>query len=354
MSVNDRARTMLYPDTQLHDRPAHGEAERVAPPTAEDIDRDITAARRVLALEASGINALADGLDDSFSRAVAILHRCSGRVVVSGMGKSGLIGRKIAATMASTGTPAFFVHPGEASHGDLGMITVSDVVVAMSNSGETAELADIVAYTRRFSIPLIAITGGANSMLATAADVTLLLPSTPEACPLGLAPTTSTTATMALGDALAVALLERRGFSSDDFQVLHPGGRLGSRLIKVADIMHASDKVPLVAMDTPMSDTLIEMTSKSFGCVGVVNDTGELVGVVTDGDLRRHMQADLLGKSAQDVMTASPKTIRPGALAAEALQLMNAHAITSLFVLDADKQPIGILHVHDCLRAGVA
>lgn len=354
MSVNDRARTMIYPDTHLSDSSPRGEAEGFAAPSADDIDRDIAAARRVLALEASGINALADGLDESFSKAVAILHACRGRVIVSGMGKSGLIGRKIAATMASTGTPAFFVHPGEASHGDLGMITASDVVVAMSNSGETTELADIVAYTRRFSIPLIAITGGAGSMLSEAADVCLLLPSTPEACPLGLAPTTSTTATMALGDALAVALLDRRGFSSDDFQVLHPGGRLGSRLIKVADIMHGPDEVPLVAADAPMSDALIEMTGKSFGCVGVVNDAGGLIGVVTDGDLRRHMQAELLDKPAREVMTASPKTIRAGALAAEALQLMNAHAITSLFVLDADQRPQGILHVHDCLRAGVA
>jgi len=269
------------------------------------------------------------------------------------MGKSGHVARKIAATMASVGTPALYVHPGEASHGDLGMITPADAILALSYSGETGELADLVGYTRRYSIPLIAITSKADSTLAQAADVALTLPAAAEACPLGLAPTTSTTMTLALGDALAVALLERRGFSSDDFQVLHPGGRLGKRLVRVRDLMHDGDALPLVDRALTMAEVLIIMTAKGFGCVGVIEADGALAGVITDGDLRRNMAPDLLGRTATEVMTAAPKTIRPEALAAEALGHMNAKAITSLFVV-TDGKPIGIVRMHDCLRAGVA
>jgi arabinose-5-phosphate isomerase len=269
------------------------------------------------------------------------------------MGKSGHVARKIAATLASTGTPAQFVHPAEASHGDLGMIAASDAVLALSNSGDTAELGDIVAYAARFRIPLVAMTRRAPSVLAEAADVALVLPATEEACPLGLAPTTSTTMMLALGDAIAVALLERKGFSSEDFKVFHPGGRLGRRLLRVADIMHGGSAVPLVPRGAPMSEAVLVMTAKSFGCVGVT-EAGRLAGIVTDGDLRRHMESDLLARAVEEVMTASPKTIGPGALAAEALGIMNERAITSLMVVDEERRPLGILHIHDCLRAGIA
>jgi len=314
---------------------------------------DLAAAERVLRLEAEGLRTLADSLDGRLTEAIDLLAGVTGRVVVTGMGKSGHIARKIAATMASVGTPALYVHPGEASHGDLGMITAGDAVLALSNSGETPELTDIVSYSRRFAIPLVAITGRADSALSQEANVSLVLPQSPEACPLGLAPTTSTTMMMALGDVLAVGLLERKGFSADDFQVLHPGGRLGQMLLRVSDIMHDGDEVPLVVPDAPMSEALLTMTTKRFGCVGAVDGDGRLVGVITDGDLRRHMGAALLTHTAGTVMTRGPKTIRPQALAAEALGLMNANKITSLFVVE-DGKPIGILHIHDCLRAGVA
>jgi arabinose-5-phosphate isomerase len=314
--------------------------------------RDIEAARRVLRLESEALRTMADTLDESFVQAVSLLDGATGRVIVSGMGKSGHIARKIAATLASTGTPAHYVHPGEASHGDLGMITPADAVLALSNSGETPELSDLLVYCKRFAIPLIAITGRAGSTLCVSADVCLLLPAVAEACPMGLAPTTSTTATLALGDALAVALLERRGFTAEDFQVLHPGGRLGRGLLRVSDLMHGGDELPLVGEDTVMSDALLTMTAKRFGCVGVVDALGRLRGIVTDGDLRRHMSADLLARTVGAVMTVGPKTIRPQALAAEALGLMNANNITSLFVVE-DELPRGILHVHDCLRAGI-
>jgi arabinose-5-phosphate isomerase len=274
------------------------------------------------------------------------------RVIVTGMGKSGHIANKIASTLASTGTPAVFVHPAEASHGDLGMITGDDVVIALSNSGETSELADLVTYTRRFKIPLIAITGRANSTLAVAADVALVLPNTPEACPMGLAPTTSTTVMLALGDALAVAMLERKGFSADDFHLLHPGGKLGRLLLRVAGIMHTGDEVPLIGGDRSMADTLLLMTSKSFGCAGIVDDDGRLKGIVTDGDLRRHMSGDLLSLKTEEVMTADPLSVQPSTLASEALGFMNARSITTLFVVE-DGRPVGIIHIHDCLRAGV-
>ena len=315
---------------------------------------DIDVARRVLRTEMAGLDALLASLDGAFSSAVDVLAKVKGRVTVTGMGKSGHVARKIAATLSSTGTPAQFVHPGEASHGDLGMIAEDDAVLALSNSGDTAELADIVAYAKRFRNPLIAMTRRPASSLAEAADVTLLLPGSAEACPMGLAPTTSTTMMMALGDALAVALLERKGFSPGDFQMLHPGGQLGRQLLRVTDIMHDGEAMPLVARGTAMTEAILVMTAKSFGCVGVTDDAGKLVGIVTDGDLRRHMGDKLLRAAVDAVMSARPKTIRPKALAAEALGRMNALTITSLFVVDDQKRPLGILHIHDCLRTGVA
>lgn len=314
---------------------------------------DLAFAKRVLELEAKGIEMLAGGLDVRFGLALDLLQNMKGRAAVAGMGKSGHVARKIAATMASTGTPAFFIHPAEASHGDLGMIQDGDVLIALSNSGETPELADLVAYAKRFKIPLIAITRNAASALAQAADVTIALPAADEACPMGLAPTTSTTIMMALGDAIAVALLERKGFSPDEFRVLHPGGKLGQRLLKVQDIMHGGPELPLADSAMLMADALLIMTNKKFGCVGVVNQQGRLEGVITDGDLRRHMSHDLLQRQACDIMTRNAKTIRPQTLASEAVQIMNQGKITNLFAVD-DGRPVGILHIHDCLRAGVA
>ncbi|RDD61528.1 KpsF/GutQ family sugar-phosphate isomerase [Ferruginivarius sediminum] len=315
---------------------------------------DLLAARRVLSIEGDSLKALAAALDGSFVAAVEALLAATGRVVVTGMGKSGHVARKIAATLSSTGTPALYVHPGEASHGDLGMIAEGDAVVALSNSGNTSELSDVIAYTRRFGITLIAMTARRGSTLAKEADCVLLLPEAEEACPMGLAPTTSTTLMLALGDALAVALLERKQFSSSDFQLLHPGGTLGRRLLRVDDIMHGGDELPLTTPETPMRDAIIIMTTRRFGCVGVTGEDGRLMGIVTDGDLRRHMNADLLSQSVAEVMTAEPKTIRQRALAAEALGLMNRQAITSLFVVADNGRPAGILHIHDCLRAGIA
>jgi arabinose-5-phosphate isomerase len=313
----------------------------------------LNSARRVLRLEAEGIEALSRSLGDEFIRAVDLLERATGRVIVTGMGKSGHIATKIAATLASTGTPASFVHPAEASHGDLGMITENDAVIALSNSGETTELADLVTYAKRFTVGLIAITARRQSTLAQAADVVLLLPEAPEACPMGLAPTTSTTVMLALGDALAVSMLERKGFSGDDFHVLHPGGKLGRRLLKVSAIMHGPEALPLLRIDEGMSEALIVMSTKSFGCVGIVGDDGRLAGIITDGDLRRHMAPDLLSQRVGEVMTPNPKTIRPDALASEALGFMSTRNITSLFVVE-DARPVGIIHIHDCLRAGIA
>ncbi len=332
-----------------------------APAAKDRADTDLESAKRVLDLEARGIEALADSLDATFVAAVDLIAGLGGNVVVTGMGKSGHVARKIAATLASTGTPALFVHPGEASHGDLGMIRKrsgaggdpGDAVIALSSSGETSELADLVAYVKRFQIPLIAMTRNPDSTLAEAADVALILPSSDEACPMGLAPTTSTTTMLALGDALAVALLERRGFSSADFQVLHPGGQLGRRLVKVADIMHCGDDLPLVGPDVTMADALIVMTAKSFGSVGVTGADGRLMGIITDGDLRRHMSPGLLDRKTADVMTDGALTIGPDAVAGEAVRVMNAKAVTALFVVENDV-PVGIVHIHDCLRAGVA
>ncbi|MCK5620971.1 MAG: KpsF/GutQ family sugar-phosphate isomerase, partial [Alphaproteobacteria bacterium] len=274
------------------------QGKEIPVPRLETGSRDLDSARRVLRLEAEGIGALAESLGDAFIAALDLLHDVKGRAIVTGMGKSGHVARKIAATMASTGTPAQYVHPGEASHGDLGMITPADVVLALSNSGETSELRDLLEYTRRNAIPLIAITSRAGSTMDEMADVTLLLPATPEACPMGLAPTTSTTASLALGDALAVSLLERKGFSPQDFQVFHPGGKLGQTLLRVSDLMHKGDAMPLCAADTPMKEAILAITAKSFGCVGVLDADGRLTGVVTDGDLRRHMEFDLLNQPA--------------------------------------------------------
>lgn len=315
---------------------------------------DTEAALRVLELEARGIQALTSLINDTFRKALDILESSTGRIIVTGMGKSGYIAGKIAATLASTGTPAFYVHPGEASHGDLGMITAQDAVIALSNSGGTSELRDIIEYTRRFSIPLIAITSMESSTLAEAADITLLLPSVPEACPMGLAPTTSTTASMALGDSIAVALLQRKGFTIDDYSVLHPGGSLGADLRRVSELMHTGDSVPLCTPDQTMSEAILLMTSKRFGCLGVTGPNGELIGIITDGDLRRNMDNNLLNRTAEEIMTAAPRTIPPQALAVEALALMNnsKQPITALYVVN-HTGPIGIIHIHDLLRAGI-
>ena len=321
---------------------------------AIDADADLDVARRVFHHEAAALRAMGDGLDGRFTHAVDLLAGVTGRVVLSGIGKSGHVARKIAATLASTGTPALFVHPTEASHGDLGMIAPrGDAVIALSKSGEGAEFGALLSYCKRHAIPLIAVTARERSTLAEMAHCTLLLPAAVEVCPLGLAPTTSTTMMMALGDALAVALLERRGFTAEDFQVLHPGGQLGRQLLRVGDLMHVGDAMPLTTPATLMAEAILTMTEKSFGCVGVVDAAGGLIGVITDGDLRRHMSPELLARPAGDVMTPGPKTIRPRALVAEALGLMSANAITSLFA-DEDGAVAGIIHVHDCLRAGIS
>ncbi len=321
----------------------------------QETGADLESARKVLRLEAEALDRLANSLGQSFVDALDALASVTGRVIVTGIGKSGHVANKIAATLASTGTPAFFVHPAEASHGDLGMITTSDGILALSNSGETAELSDLVMYAKRFDLPLIGMTSRAGSALSEAATVALILPAADEACPMGLAPTTSTTAMMALGDAIAVALLERKGFSAEDFQLLHPGGHLGRKLLRVSDIMHSGDELPLIGRATLMSEALLVMTAKSFGCVGIVDDAGKLLGIVTDGDLRRNMAPDLLQRKAGDVMTSRPRTIKSKALATEAVQVMNGKSrpVTCLFVVDGGR-PVGIIHIHDCLRAGVA
>ncbi len=307
-------------------------------------------ARRVIGIEAEGLVALSAGLDGAFSAAVETILKARGRVIVSGMGKSGHIARKIAATLASTGTPAQFVHPAEASHGDLGMVTREDVALVLSNSGETPELADLIAHTRRFSIPLIGVASRPDSTLLRQSDVALVLPQAAEACGTGVVPTTSTTMTLALGDALAVALMEHRQFTPEHFRAFHPGGKLGAKLSKVGDLMHLD--MPLVPEDRPMSEVLLVISQKGFGVVGVTGSDGRLVGIITDGDLRRHM-AGLLEHTAAEVMTRDPRTIVPGALAEAALALMNERKITCLFVVE-NGQPAGILHIHDLLRAGVA
>ncbi len=316
----------------------------------------LAAVERVLRSEAEGILAMIGTLDESLPRALDLLFRPAGRIIVTGIGKSGHIARKIAATLASTGSPAYFIHPAEASHGDLGMIRPIDAVIALSNSGETPELYDIVAYIQSCNtIPLVAITSRAGSTLARKADAALILPPVQEACPMGLAPTTSTTMALALGDAIAIALLERRGFTPEQFRARHPGGQLGRKLLRVCDIMHAKTEIPVASPQTRMDEAILIMTSKRFGCVGVVDEAGALIGIVTDGDLRRHMASDLLQQSVASVMTAKPRTIGPQALAVDALTVMNMsdRPVTSLFVVE-EGRPIGIVHVHDCLRAGVA
>ena len=314
---------------------------------------DLAAARRVVSQESRALARLAEALTGRFVEAMELLAATRGRIVLSGMGKSGHIANKIAATLASTGAPALFVHPAEASHGDLGMITEADTLLMLSNSGETPELADLVNYATRFHIPLVAIVGRAPSTLADAATVALVLPDEPEAGTLGLAPTTSTIMMLALGDALAVALLERKGLTAEDFKLYHPGGKLGRRLVRVADIMHAGDALPLVPAETSMAEALIVMTEKRLGCVGATDAQGALAGIVTDGDLRRHMDGDLLRRPVSELMTRDPVTIHRGALAAEAVHLMNQRQITSLFVIEGER-PVGVVHVHDCLRAGLA
>ncbi|MFK7874553.1 MAG: SIS domain-containing protein [Paracoccaceae bacterium] len=308
-------------------------------------------ARRVIDAEAVALNKLAAQLDDGFDQAVQQIIGTRGRVIVTGIGKSGHIARKIAATLASTGTPSQFVHPAEASHGDLGMITKDDCVVAISNSGEAPELANLIAYSRRFGIPLIGMSSRKSSALATQSDIVLMLPREPEACGTGVVPTSSTTMTLALGDALAIALMEHRSFTAEHFRDFHPGGKLGAQLSRVQDLMHRDVALPLVPPDTPMSDALLEISQKGFGVVGVQASNRALVGIITDGDLRRHMDG-LLDLTAQDVMTHNPTTIGPGALAEEAVNVMNTHKITCLFVTDNSK-PTGFLHIHDCLRVGL-
>lgn len=310
----------------------------------------IEAGRDVLRIESAALSQFADALDDSFAQAVRILLATRGRIVISGMGKSGHVARKMAATFASTGAPAQFVHPGEASHGDLGMVTPADSLIVLSNSGETPELTDIIAHSRRFRIPLIGVAKKPDSTLVRQSDVAILLPDAAEACPNGLAPTTSTTLTLALGDALAVALMKQRDFSPENFRVFHPGGKLGARLVKVGDLMHSGEEMPLVTRDTPMSETLLTITQKGFGTAGVIED-GTLIGVITDGDLRRNMTG-LLDRTAGDVMSADPKTIGVGELAEAALAEMSGR-VTTLFVTADGGAPVGIVHIHDLLRAGV-
>ena len=324
-------------------------------PHPNDVNKNLNIGRMVLRLEAEGLLKLEGALGDEFSTAVDAIFALGdqGRLVVSGMGKSGHVARKIAATLASTGTPALFVHAGEASHGDLGMITTRDAVLILSNSGETPEVANMVNYCHRFLIPLLAMVGKADSSLGRAANITLALPDITEAGPLGLAPTTSTTMMLALGDALAVALLDHRGFSPEKFHAFHPGGKLGRKLVKVNDLCHTGNAVPLVPQDMRMSEVVVVMTEKSLGCAGVVDTSGKLLGIITDGDLRRMMDDNFVQRTAAEFMTPGPKTIDGDALASEALGRMNAGHITSLFV-EKDGAPVGILHVHDCLAAGVA
>lgn len=326
---------------------------------AEDPSEAVASALRTLQLEAEGLSALQDALaadlSESFAAALGILRGCRGRVIVTGMGKSGHVGVKVSATLASTGTPAYFVHPSEASHGDLGMITPDDAILAFSWSGETVELENILSYSRRFAVPLVAVTSNPDSTLAKAAEVVLALPRSKEACPHGLAPTTSTMMQLALGDSIAIALLESKGFTALDFGVLHPGGQLGAKLKFVSDLMHKGDRLPITPIHTPMAEALVIMTEKAFGCLGVVDNGGRLVGIITDGDLRRNMGNGLLDRRASEIMTAGPKTVSPDTMTAEALAIMNLsdHPFTALFVVE-DGCPVGILHIHDLLRAGVA
>ena len=327
------------------------------PAFARTLAPQVSPALRTLRIEVAGLVALEAELEgdmgEPFARACTVIAAAKGRVIVTGMGKSGHIGAKIAATFASTGTPAFFVHPAEASHGDLGTIAADDVIVALSWSGETAELRNIVFYSRRFRVPLIAITSRSDSTLARAADVALVMPRVEEACPHGLAPTTSALIQLALGDALAIALLERRGFTADDFFKFHPGGSLGANLTHIRDIMHAGDAVPLAPIGLSMKDALVVISEKKFGCLGITDGGGDLVGIITDGDIRRHLSENLLSRRVEEVMTPDPKTIAPDALVASALEMLNSAAITALMVVENCK-PVGIVHMHDLLNIGAA
>ncbi len=316
----------------------------------------IASARKTLKIEQAGLEAIAKifkpPLTDEFVKAVEAVRAISGRVIVSGVGKSGHIGVKIAATLASTGTPAFFVHSSEANHGDLGMIARDDVILALSWSGETTELSGVLAYSKRFNIPLIAITSKAHSTLGKEADIVLALPRQPEACPHNLAPTTSAIMQLALGDALAIALLENRGFTVGDFRNLHPGGQLGANLTHIRDIMHIGEQIPLVASGTLMTEAIMQISKKGFGCVGITGEGGKLIGIITDGDLRRNLKKDLLGERVDSVMTANPKTIEPDMLAIAAMEILDSSTISALMVAEAGK-PVGIVHFHDLLRLGV-
>jgi arabinose-5-phosphate isomerase len=325
--------------------------------TSDRAQAAIDSALRTLDAEGGGIDALAtalrDGLGSSFAAAIDVIRAAQGRVIVTGMGKSGHVGRKIASTFSSTGTPALFVHPGEASHGDLGMIASNDVIIALSWSGETAELKNLTDYSRRFRIGLIAVTASADSTLAKSADVVLALPQAREACPHNLAPTTSSLMQLALGDALAIALLESRGFTAVDFGLLHPGGKLGALLKVVGDFMHAGASIPLTPLGTRMADAILVMSAKGFGCIGITDANGKLVGIITDGDLRRNMRNNLLDSRVDDVMTRAPKTVRPDQLISETLEILNSTKVTALFAVEGGK-PVGVIHIHDLLRAGAA
>ncbi len=317
----------------------------------------LSSAARTIAIERKGLKTLEESLNAQlnkpFFEAVEVFANISGRLIVTGMGKSGHIGSKIAATFASTGTPAFFVHPAEANHGDLGMITANDAILAMSWSGETTELKGILAYSRRFKIPLVALTSIAGSTLAREADICLILPREEEACPLGLAPTTSAVLQLVVGDALAIALLEARGFSPVDFKTFHPGGQLGANLTQIGELMHKGEELPLASIDTSMIDAVKAMTEKGYGCIGITNEKGYLAGIITDGDLRRNIDKDMARMSVSDVMSHIPKVIAPTALASTAVALLNETKVTALFVTEDDK-PVGLIHMHDLLRAGVA
>ncbi|MBZ0215661.1 MAG: KpsF/GutQ family sugar-phosphate isomerase [Fimbriimonadaceae bacterium] len=325
--------------------------------TALESERSIESALRTIAHESNGLTALSSALQQElrqpFALTVNLVKETEGRVIVSGMGKSGHVGTKIAATLASTGTPAFFVHPSEASHGDLGMIALKDVILALSWSGETAELENVIDYSRRYGVPLVSVTSNSESTLAKASDVALVLPVVEEACPHGLAPTTSSVMQLALGDALAIALLESKGFTASDFKAFHPGGRLGAQLKHVGDIMHAGAKLPLATPDTPMSGVILTMTERSFGCLGVLDEAGVLCGIVTDGDLRRNMSPKILNSCAEDIMTRNPITVSRDTLVSAALEILNSSNITALFVVD-EGRPVGIVHIHDLLRIGAA
>ena len=318
------------------------------------MELDRISAIKTIDSEIDTINHLKDSVKaENLTKALDFMQNSKGRIIITGMGKSGHIGRKIAASLASTGTPSFFVHPAEASHGDLGMITEDDVVVAISNSGESRELIDILNYCKRFGIKLIAITKNAESSLGKAGDVVLELPNNGEACPLGLAPTSSTTATLVLGDILTVGMIERKGFSKEDFNDRHPGGKLGSILKRVSDLMHTGQEMPILDENSNMQAVLLEMTSKRLGCVGFINQAGDLTGILTDGDLRRCLSSKILEEKAIDLMTRNPKTVSPNAMTAEALKIMHDKKITNLFVLEG-KKPVGVIHIHDLLNNGVA